>query len=242
MDAAENLEQVSSVHMAAPALAVLQQLRKDLSKQQAQKLLDNHRNFLQLGTCSFGRRGQTSYALRTEAEVQRLCNIANISDENVAHFWSRGVGLRLRAADAHAHHAKTYRLLRRPSDSPSPLEASVPSAHRLGRLRRAFAERAVGLFGRRVSQAARPHRRPVGATSSGVANRRRPRSLHAIRGAETAAVFQHACHSCCKLAPVLFHLGTIALRPSFTTRRDVSCARAVAVLLFFFFWLWFLCF
>ncbi|EFJ39105.1 hypothetical protein VOLCADRAFT_101346 [Volvox carteri f. nagariensis] len=79
MDAAENLEQVFSVHMAAPALAVLQQLRKDLSKQQAQKLLDNHRNFLQLGTCSFGRRGQASYALRTEAEVQRLCNIANIS-------------------------------------------------------------------------------------------------------------------------------------------------------------------
>ncbi|EFJ50061.1 hypothetical protein VOLCADRAFT_89037 [Volvox carteri f. nagariensis] len=79
MDAAENLEQVFSVHMAAPALAVLQQLRKDLSKQQAQKLLDNHRKFLQLGTCSFGRRGRASYALRTEAEVQRLCNIANIS-------------------------------------------------------------------------------------------------------------------------------------------------------------------
>ncbi|EFJ41444.1 hypothetical protein VOLCADRAFT_107719 [Volvox carteri f. nagariensis] len=96
MDAADGLEQLFAEHTAVPALAVLQQLRKDLSQQQAQKLLKNHRDCLQLGTCSFGRRGRASYALRTQAEVQRLFNIANISDEDAAHFWATGVGLRLR--------------------------------------------------------------------------------------------------------------------------------------------------
>ncbi|EFJ48779.1 hypothetical protein VOLCADRAFT_90615 [Volvox carteri f. nagariensis] len=55
------------------------QLRMDFSQQQAQELLHNHREFLQLSTCSFGRRGRPSYAVRTESKVQCLCNIANIS-------------------------------------------------------------------------------------------------------------------------------------------------------------------
>ncbi|EFJ39110.1 hypothetical protein VOLCADRAFT_101339, partial [Volvox carteri f. nagariensis] len=50
MDAADGLEQLFAEHTAVPALAVLQQLRKDLSQQQAQKLLKNHRDCLQLGT------------------------------------------------------------------------------------------------------------------------------------------------------------------------------------------------
>ncbi|EFJ39563.1 hypothetical protein VOLCADRAFT_100819 [Volvox carteri f. nagariensis] len=59
--------------------SVLQQLRMDLSQQQAQDLLHNHREHLQLRTCSFGRRGRPSYAVRTQAEVQRLCHFANVS-------------------------------------------------------------------------------------------------------------------------------------------------------------------
>ncbi|EFJ40718.1 hypothetical protein VOLCADRAFT_99405 [Volvox carteri f. nagariensis] len=79
MDAADGVEQLFAEHTAVPALAVLQQLRKDLSQQQGEKLLNNHRDCLQLGTCSFGRRGRASYALRTQAEVQRLFNITKIS-------------------------------------------------------------------------------------------------------------------------------------------------------------------
>ncbi|EFJ49858.1 hypothetical protein VOLCADRAFT_89278 [Volvox carteri f. nagariensis] len=72
MDAAEGLEQLFAAHSAVPALAVLQLLRKDLSQQQAQILFKNHRHCLQMGTCSFGRRGRAAYALRTGTEVQRL--------------------------------------------------------------------------------------------------------------------------------------------------------------------------
>ncbi|EFJ52324.1 hypothetical protein VOLCADRAFT_86633 [Volvox carteri f. nagariensis] len=79
MDAADGMEQLFAAHTAVPALDVLQQLRKGVSQQQAQALLNIHREYLQLSMCSFGRRGRPSYAFRTEAEVQRLCNIANIS-------------------------------------------------------------------------------------------------------------------------------------------------------------------
>ncbi|EFJ40835.1 hypothetical protein VOLCADRAFT_99329 [Volvox carteri f. nagariensis] len=72
MDAAEGLEQLFAAHSAVPALAVLELLRKDLSQQQAQILFKNHRQCLQMGTCSFGRRGRAAYALRTGTEVQRL--------------------------------------------------------------------------------------------------------------------------------------------------------------------------
>ncbi|EFJ48505.1 hypothetical protein VOLCADRAFT_104684 [Volvox carteri f. nagariensis] len=99
MNAAEGLEQLFAAHSAVPALAVLQQLRKDLSQQQAQMLLKNHRHCLQMGTCSFGRRGRAAYALRTGTEVQRLFDIANISDEDAAQFWATGVGQRLRECD-----------------------------------------------------------------------------------------------------------------------------------------------
>ncbi|EFJ50048.1 hypothetical protein VOLCADRAFT_89016 [Volvox carteri f. nagariensis] len=54
-----------------PALAVLQQLRMDFSQQQPQELLHNHRECLQLGTCSFGRQGRATYAMSTETKVQR---------------------------------------------------------------------------------------------------------------------------------------------------------------------------
>ncbi|EFJ39587.1 hypothetical protein VOLCADRAFT_108572 [Volvox carteri f. nagariensis] len=70
MDAAEGLEQLFAAHSAVPALAVLQLLRKDLSQQQAQILFKNDRHCLQMGTCSFGRRGRAAYALRTGTEVQ----------------------------------------------------------------------------------------------------------------------------------------------------------------------------
>ncbi|EFJ44428.1 hypothetical protein VOLCADRAFT_106412 [Volvox carteri f. nagariensis] len=96
MDAAESLEQLFAAHSAVPALAVLQQLRMELSQQQARRLLNNHREYLQMGTCSFGRRGQAAYALRSGTEVQRLFDIANISDEDAAQFWATGVGQRLR--------------------------------------------------------------------------------------------------------------------------------------------------
>ncbi|EFJ41857.1 hypothetical protein VOLCADRAFT_98144 [Volvox carteri f. nagariensis] len=51
----------------------------DLSQQQAQELLHTHREHLQLRTCSFGRHGRPSYAVCTQAEVQRLCYFANVS-------------------------------------------------------------------------------------------------------------------------------------------------------------------
>ncbi|EFJ52636.1 hypothetical protein VOLCADRAFT_102614 [Volvox carteri f. nagariensis] len=61
MDAAVGLEQLFAVHRDVPALAVLQQLRMDFSQQQPQELLHNHRECLQLGTCSFGRRGRIAH-------------------------------------------------------------------------------------------------------------------------------------------------------------------------------------
>ncbi|EFJ44237.1 hypothetical protein VOLCADRAFT_106452 [Volvox carteri f. nagariensis] len=70
MDAAVGLEQLFAVHRDVPALAVLQQLRMDFSQQQPQELLHNHRECLQLGTCSFGRRGRATYAMRTEHEMK----------------------------------------------------------------------------------------------------------------------------------------------------------------------------
>ncbi|EFJ39362.1 hypothetical protein VOLCADRAFT_108666 [Volvox carteri f. nagariensis] len=45
-----------------------------LSKRMSQAL-----TVIQLRTCSFGRRGRPSYAVRTQAEVQRLCHFANVS-------------------------------------------------------------------------------------------------------------------------------------------------------------------
>ncbi|EFJ52086.1 hypothetical protein VOLCADRAFT_103093 [Volvox carteri f. nagariensis] len=42
---------------------------------------DSSRHYVdqRLRTCSFGRRGRPSYAVRTQAEVQRLCHFANVS-------------------------------------------------------------------------------------------------------------------------------------------------------------------
>ncbi|EFJ41020.1 hypothetical protein VOLCADRAFT_107856 [Volvox carteri f. nagariensis] len=96
MDAVVGLEELFAAHSAVPALDVLQHLRKDVGQQQAQALLNIHREYLQLSRCSFGRRGRPSYALRTEADVQRLCSIAKISDEDTARFWATDVGQRLR--------------------------------------------------------------------------------------------------------------------------------------------------
>ncbi|EFJ49930.1 hypothetical protein VOLCADRAFT_89434 [Volvox carteri f. nagariensis] len=53
--------------------------RKRLAKRQFAQANELRQRVAQLDTCSFGRRGRASYALRTETKVQRLCNIANIS-------------------------------------------------------------------------------------------------------------------------------------------------------------------
>ncbi|EFJ44221.1 hypothetical protein VOLCADRAFT_106543 [Volvox carteri f. nagariensis] len=61
---------------------------QDIRQQEAQHLLVNHREYLQLGTCSFSRRGRLSYALRTAnpALAQKMEALY------IAQFKARGPG------------------------------------------------------------------------------------------------------------------------------------------------------